>query len=129
MTSTFTSVPEAAATGRLAAGYSARRGSPDRERLALRQAAAVDPVAKALALEQLGNQERNPFFVTDIKDGENVGVVEGARRARFELEAGQAIGVSANDEGSILTATSRPNLGSRARYTSPIPPAPIFSTI
>ena len=31
------------------------------DRLALRQAAAVDPVAKALALEQLGHQKRNPL--------------------------------------------------------------------
>jgi CubicO group peptidase (beta-lactamase class C family) len=35
MTNTYTSVPQAHATGRLAAGFSARRGSPDRERLGL----------------------------------------------------------------------------------------------
>jgi CubicO group peptidase (beta-lactamase class C family) len=43
MTSTFTSVPEAHATGRLAAGYSARRGSPDRERLGLFDGDGVGP--------------------------------------------------------------------------------------
>ena len=33
-----------------------------------------------------------------------------------------------NCGGSSLSATSRPNRGSRARYTSPIPPWPSFST-
>src|ERR1051326_29078 len=33
--------------------------------------------------------------------------------------------VPARDSCNTLTATSRPNLVSRARYTSPIPPAPI----
>jgi CubicO group peptidase (beta-lactamase class C family) len=45
MTSTFTSVPEAHATGRLAAGYSARRGSPDRERLTLFDVEGIGPAA------------------------------------------------------------------------------------
>src|SRR5712691_10453389 len=31
---------------------------------------------------------------------------------------------AANDTGITLIATSRPSRGSRARYTSPIPPAP-----
>lgn len=45
MTSTFTSVPEAATTGRLAAGYSARRGSPVRERLILFDVEGIGPAA------------------------------------------------------------------------------------
>jgi len=45
MTSTFTSVPEAFATGRLAAGYAARRGSPDRERLPLFDVEGIGPAA------------------------------------------------------------------------------------
>ena len=35
----------------------------------------------------------------------------------------------ANAEGSVLSATSRPSLVSRARKTSPIPPAPSDETI
>jgi CubicO group peptidase (beta-lactamase class C family) len=45
MGDTFTSVPEAHATGRLAAGYSARRGSPDRERLGLFDVEGIGPAA------------------------------------------------------------------------------------
>ncbi len=45
MDSTFTSVPEANATGLLAAGYSARRGSPDRERLSLFDVEGIGPAA------------------------------------------------------------------------------------
>ena len=35
----------------------------------------------------------------------------------------------ANASGSTLSATSRPSLGSSARYTSPMPPAPSVATI
>lgn len=45
MSDTFTSVPEAYATGRLAAGFSARRGSPDRERLGLFNVKGIGPAA------------------------------------------------------------------------------------
>jgi len=45
MNDTYTSVPEAHATGRLAAGFSARRGSPDRERLALFDVEGIGPAA------------------------------------------------------------------------------------
>src|SRR6185295_4137187 len=38
-------------------------------------------------------------------------------------------GSRANASGRILSATSRPNAVSRARYTSPIPPAPIAARI
>ena len=37
-------------------------------------------------------------------------------------------GVAAKREDSTLMATSRPRRVSWARYTSPIPPSPIFST-
>ena len=45
MSDTFTSVPEARATGRLAAGYAARRGSPERERLGPFDVAGIGPAA------------------------------------------------------------------------------------
>jgi hypothetical protein len=35
----------------------------------------------------------------------------------------------ASSAGSTLIATSRPSRSSRARHTSPIPPAPIGATI
>jgi CubicO group peptidase (beta-lactamase class C family) len=45
MGNTFTSVPDAHATGRLAPGFSARRGSPDRERLTLFDVEGIGPAA------------------------------------------------------------------------------------
>jgi CubicO group peptidase (beta-lactamase class C family) len=45
MNDTFTSVPEARATGRLAAGYAARRGSPERERLGPFDVSGIGPAA------------------------------------------------------------------------------------
>ena len=41
------------------------------------------------------------------------------------LEAREPFGVRREGAGSTLIATSRPSLVSRARYTSPMPPAPI----
>ena len=45
MDDTYTSVPDAHATGRLAAGFSARRGSPNRERLTLFDVDGIGPAA------------------------------------------------------------------------------------
>jgi len=45
MDDTYTSMPEAYATGRLAAGFSARRGGPDRERLGLFDVEGIGPAA------------------------------------------------------------------------------------
>jgi CubicO group peptidase (beta-lactamase class C family) len=45
MDDTFTSVPKAHETGRLAAGHSARRGSPERERLGLFDVEGIGPAA------------------------------------------------------------------------------------
>jgi len=45
MSNTFTSMREAHATGRLAAGFAARRGSPDRERLGLFDVEGIGPAA------------------------------------------------------------------------------------
>lgn len=45
MNDTFTSVPEAHETGRLAVGFSARRGSAERERLALFDVEGIGPAA------------------------------------------------------------------------------------
>jgi CubicO group peptidase (beta-lactamase class C family) len=45
MNDTYTSMPEAHATGRLVAGYAARRGSPERERLGLFDVEGIGPAA------------------------------------------------------------------------------------
>jgi CubicO group peptidase (beta-lactamase class C family) len=45
MNDTYTSVPDAHVTGRLAAGFAARRGSPDREQLGLFDVEGIGPAA------------------------------------------------------------------------------------
>lgn len=45
MADTFTTIPAARATGRMAVGYSARRGSPERERLGEFDVAGIGPAA------------------------------------------------------------------------------------
>ena len=62
-----------------------------------------------------------------VEDGENVGVIEGGRRASLLLESLQAFEIQANTSGRIFSATSRPSRVSRARYTSPMPPTPIWA--
>ena len=59
----------------------------------------------------------------------NIGVVERGDRPRFVSESPHAIFVARDSFGKILIATSRPSLVSRARYTSPIPPASIGASI
>ncbi len=52
-----------------------------------------------------------------------------ANRARFLFETPQPVISCASASGSTLIATSRPSRVSRARYTSPIPPAPASDNI
>ena len=52
-------------------------------------------------------------------------VVEGGEQARLALETGRRSASSASATGSTLIAASRPSFVSVARYTSPMPPAPI----
>jgi hypothetical protein len=47
-------------------------------------------------------------------------LLEGRPFDQFEHQRGSAAKIA----GSTLTATSRPSFSSRARYTSPMPPAP-----
>jgi hypothetical protein len=56
-------------------------------------------------------------------------MIEGREHFRFAREPREPFGVAANASGKIFSATSRSNFVSRARYTSPMPPAPIFAVI
>ena len=48
-----------------------------------------------------------------------------ASSLRLALEAREALGVGGEGLGQALIATSRPSFVSVARYTSPMPPAPM----
>ena len=52
-----------------------------------------------------------------------------ASTSRFALEARQPIGIAGETSGRTLIATWRLSFVSLARYTSPMPPAPIAVTI
>jgi hypothetical protein len=57
-------------------------------------------------------------------NGKDIGKIERGDGAGFLLEAAQAVASCEKDSGSSFNATSRPRRASRARYTSPLPPAP-----
>ena len=51
-------------------------------------------------------------------------MVQRGEDLRFALEPREAIGIGGEDVGRTFSATSRFSFVSRARYTSPMPPAP-----
>jgi hypothetical protein len=56
-------------------------------------------------------------------------MIEGGECFRFALEPREPFGVARERLGRIFSATSRSSFVSRARYTSPMPPAPILAVI
>jgi hypothetical protein len=82
-----------------------------------------------MPLQQLRNSEELALMNAGIEDREYVGVRERSDGLRLPLEASTPIRVGRDRVGRTLIATSRPSLVSRARYTSPIPPAPTIETI
>ena len=94
-------------------------------RFARGQAAGIEHLAKRLTVEQLRDDIGDAGVGADVVDDEDVGVIQRGGRARLLLEALQAVGVSGHRVGSTLSATSRSSRVSRARNTSPMPPAPI----
>ena len=61
-------------------------------RLTLGQGAAIERCAQAFTLQELGYQLRRSLVLTDVVNGENIGVVERGHRPRLLLKATQAIG-------------------------------------
>jgi len=59
-----------------------------------------------------------------VVDGDDVGVIEGRHRVGLEFKALTPIRIRCDFLGRIFSATSRFSRRSRARYTSPMPPAP-----
>jgi hypothetical protein len=57
----------------------------------------------------------------------DVRVIDGRQRLRFACESRKPIGSEANESGRTFSATSRLSFVSRARKTSPIPPAPMLA--
>ena len=97
----------------------------DRERLVERDRSAGDAIGERRPFDQLQHQRAHTSGLFEAVDGADVRMVQRREDLRLALEARQAVGSRANASGSILSATSRPSLVSRARHTSPMPPAPM----
>ena len=59
----------------------------------------------------------------------DVRMIQRGERLRLTLEACQPIGIVGNDVGQHLDRDLPPRFVSVARYTSPIPPTPIWAVI
>ena len=78
--------------------------------LAMRQRAARENVAQALAFEQLRNHEGRAVMLPDIVNTENVGMIERSDGASLLLETPQAVGIGGerggqNFDGDIASQT------------------------
>ena len=93
------------------------------------QRPARDSVAQRLALEQLRHHVGHVALDVHVEDRDDVGVVERGGGLGFLRESRQTIGIAREPGGSTLTATWRFSRVSRARYTSPMAPAPMGATI
>ena len=85
---------------------------------------ARDPLRERLAFDELEHQRLEAVRLLEPVDRRDVRVVERRQHLRLALEPRQALGILRQPSGSTLIATSRSSFASRARYTSPIPPAP-----
>ena len=83
----------------------------------------------AASLDVLHHDVRLPVGLADVEDRADVRVAQRGQRLRFPLQALPQARVAAASTGRTLTATSRSRRVSRARYTSPIPPAPIRASM
>ena len=78
-----------------------------------------------LALDQLHHQRADAVGFLEAVDVRDVRMVERGERLRFALEPRQPLGiVRKRRRAATFSATSRLSFVSRARYTSPMPPAP-----
>ena len=94
-----------------------------------RQRHQVGITCSSVALDQLHRHEPNAVGLLDGEDRDDVRVVERRHGVRFPFEAAEPLGVGSNRVAQDLDCDVAAELGSRARYTSPIPPAPSSAMI
>ena len=93
------------------------------------EALAYDPLAQRLAFEQLRDRKESPPSSPKSWIARMLGCERAATARASRSKRDRARGSPRAAPGSTLIATSRPSRVSRARYTSPIPPAPSGDTI
>ena len=64
------------------------------DRLTLRQCPFIEQRPQAFPLQQLGDQKRRAVVLTDVMNGENVGMVKRGHRPRLLLKAAQAVAIA-----------------------------------
>jgi hypothetical protein len=112
---------------RVGAGEGVGQLDRDRQEPRERQARPADDVAQPPTLHELHADGRPARLLLDGMERDDVGVVERAHGPGLLMKAAQARRVAATSRGRNSRATIRPSRLSRARYTSPMPPAPTFS--
>ncbi len=83
-------------------GEAARDLERDVDRLARRERPLVQTLAQGLALEKLGHEVGRSLVRAHIVEHENVGMVQGAGRARLLLEASETIRIGGERGGQHL---------------------------
>ena len=86
-----------------------------------------NPGGQRLAVDELHHQCLRAVGLLETVDVGDVGVIERGEHFGLALERASRPGSEATNCGKVFSATSRFKRVSRARYTSPIPPAPIRS--
>ena len=81
------------------------------------------------SLDELHDDRRRMVGILDPVDRGDVGMIQRREQFRLALKARDAIGIAADGLGQDLDRDVALQLVSRARYTSPMPPAPIASRI
>ena len=95
------------------------------------QRPARDPRAQRFAVEQLHDEIRPPVEHADVKEPDDVGMIQRRGDARFLHEAFDALRVAVRGAGRRAPSPRRRGASrtSVARYTSPIPPRATKSTM
>ena len=107
----------------------------DGQRFMERKAAAAierrlrEAVGERRTLDQLQHQAAQPLPFFDAVNRRDIRMVDRREELRLAFEPSQPLAVARSPSGRTLIATSRARRASCARYTSPIPPAPMASRI
>ena len=96
----------------------------DGQRFVHRDRAVREALRQILAFDEFEHEGPRRANLLEAVNLRNVRVIERGERLRFTLEAGEALRVVDERLRQDFSATSRPSRVSRARYTSPMPPAP-----
>ena len=100
----------------------------DTERLIERKSSLGNAVRQCGPFNQFQNERLPASGILDTVNAADVGMTERGQDLRFTREPRQPLRIAGDACGQDLSATSRFRRLSRARYTSPIPPSPSFST-